>query len=52
MVRTKATVRRMDNLRVVSRGKRRTVYTVKIKQTLPKQKTVIKKNGHVKTINV
>lgn len=54
MVRTKATVRRMDDFRILARGKIRTIYPFKIKQTLPERKTVnIKKNGQVvKTINV
>ena len=62
MVRTKVTVRRIPaKIRklpawMVNReyGKKRTIYTFKIKQTLPAQKTVnITKNGQVlKTINV
>ena len=54
MVRTKATVRRLDDFRVVARDKKRTVYTFKIKLTLPEQKTVnIRKNGQIlKTIKV
>ena len=43
-----------DTCRVVNRGRRRTIYPFKIKQTLSAQKTVnITKNGQiVKTINV
>ena len=54
MVRTKATVRKLDDFRVVTRNRKRTVYPFKIKLTLPEQKTVnITKNGEiVKTINI
>ena len=54
MVRTKATVRKLDDFRVVARNRKRTVYPFKIKLTLPEQKTVnITKNGEiVKTINI
>ena len=54
MVRTKSTVRRMDDFRVVDRDKKRKFYPFKIKLTLPEQKTVnIPKNEQiVKTINV
>ena len=40
MVRTKATVRKLDDFRVVARNRKRTVYPFKIKLTLPEQKTV------------
>ena len=56
MATTKATVRRMSTAQVVNRkgGRKRTIYSFKIKQTLPAQKTVnITKNGKiVKTTNV
>ena len=54
MVRTKATVRKLDDFRVVARNGKRTVYPFKIKLTLPERKTVnITKNGEiVKTINI
>ena len=54
MVRTKATVRKLDDFRVVARNRKRTVYPFKIKLTLPEQKTGnITKNGEiVKTINI
>ena len=54
MVRTKATVRKLDDFRVVARNRKRTVYPFKIKLTLPEQKTVnITKNGEiVKTLNI
>ena len=54
MVRKKATVRKLDDFRVVARNRKRTVYPFKIKLTLPEQKTVnITKNGEiVKTINI
>ena len=54
MVRTKATVRKLDDFRVVARNRKRTVYPFKIRLTLPEQKTVnITKNGEiVKTINI
>ena len=54
MVRTKVTVRKLDDFRVVARNRKRTVYPFKIKLTLPEQKTVnITKNGEiVKTINI
>ena len=54
MVRTKATLRKLDDFRVVARNRKRTVYPFKIKLTLPEQKTVnITKNGEiVKTINI
>ena len=51
MVRTKATVRRLDDFRVVARHKKRTVYPFKIQLTLPAQKAVyITKNE--KIINI
>ena len=54
MIRTKATVRRLDDFRVVARYKKRTVYPFKIKLNLPGQKTVnMTKTGQIlKTINV
>ena len=54
MVRKKATVRRLNDFRVVARDTKRTVHPFKIKLTLPEQKTInITKNGQiVKTINV
>ena len=54
MVRTKATVRKLDDFRVVARNRKRTVYPFKIKLTLSEQKTVnITKNREiVKTINI
>ena len=40
MFRTKFTVRRMDDFRVVARDKKRRIYLFKIKRTLPEQKIV------------
>ena len=48
MVRTKATVQRLDDFRVVARYKKRTVYPFKIQLTLPAQKAVyITKNEQI-----
>ena len=54
MVRTKATVRELDDFRKMARDRKRTVHPFKIKLTLSEQKTVnITQNGQiVKTINV
>ena len=54
MVRTKETVRKLDDFGAVARDKKRTFYPFKIKLTLPEQKTVnITKNGQtLKPINV
>ena len=55
MVRTRATVRRLDDFRVVARVKKPTVYPFKIKVTLPEQKKTVNitKNGQIlKAINV
>ena len=50
MVRTRATVRRLDDFRVVARVKKPTVYPFKIKVTLPEQKKTVNitKNGQRK----
>ena len=54
MVRTKATVRRLDDVRVVAREKKKKIYPFEIKLILLERKSAnIKKNGQViKTINV
>ena len=54
MVRTKAIVRRLDDVRVVAREKKRRIYPFEIKLILLEPKSAnIKKNGQViKTINV